>query len=69
MRRGELQTAFERATSARTNAAGDAGEGGPVPEKPDKPRAPRDEFRLYKSALDISLMFSSCCCGSATSWN
>jgi len=45
MRRGELQAAFERATSARTRAAGDAGEGGPVPEKPDKPRAPRDDLR------------------------
>jgi hypothetical protein len=45
--KGELQAAFERATSARTRA-GDTGEGGPAParaERPDKPRAPREEFR------------------------
>jgi hypothetical protein len=44
-RRGELQAAFERATSGRTRAAGETGEDGPVPEKADKPRAPRDDFR------------------------
>ena len=47
-RKGELQAAFERATSGKTKPAGDAGEGGPAPtnpEKPDQARDALDEFR------------------------
>ena len=45
--KGELQAAFERATSGRTKAA-DSGEGGPAPadpEKLDEARKVRDQFR------------------------
>ena len=48
MRKGELQAAFERATSARTRGAGDTGEGGPAPADPakiDEARKTRDQFR------------------------
>jgi hypothetical protein len=48
VRRGELQAAFERATSGRTKAAGDAGEGGPAPaekENLDEARRTRDELQ------------------------
>ena len=48
LRKGELQAAFERATSGKTKPAGDAGEGGPAPANP-KNRIGRamalDEFR------------------------
>jgi hypothetical protein len=47
-RKGELQAAFERATSGKTKPAGDAGEGGPAPanpEKTDQARDALDEFR------------------------
>lgn len=47
LRKGDLQAAFERATSGRTKAA-DSGEGGPAPadpEKLDEARKARDQFR------------------------
>jgi hypothetical protein len=47
VRKGELQAAFERATSGKTKPAGDAGSG-PAPadtEKLDEARRTRDEFR------------------------
>jgi hypothetical protein len=45
-RKGELQAAFERATSGRTRPAGGTGESAPTPpEKPDKPRDALDEWR------------------------
>jgi hypothetical protein len=48
VRRGELKAAFERATSGKTKAAGDAGEGGPAPpekENLDEARRLRDELQ------------------------
>jgi hypothetical protein len=48
LRKGELQAAFERATSGKTKPAGDAGEGGPAPanpEKTDQAHDALDEFR------------------------
>lgn len=41
-RKGELQAAFERATSGKTKPADDAGEGGPAPADPEKPDQARD---------------------------
>ena len=46
-RKGDLQAAFERATSGKTKAA-DSGEGGPAPADPEKldaARKARDQFR------------------------